>query len=117
MNYEQMKHLLERDKLFLKELFESNSVPNSRRILQFASDSKLDTLSKFLNLISNGIIKIKHEHFNVMQNRHLRVIKKHFEKKQRIKDFLKMERKEKLKILNKFCDVYSALLYTLFNEI
>lgn len=112
-----MKNLLQRDKLFLKSLYEANCVPECKRIIQFASDSKLETLIRFLHLISNGDIKIKKENFNALQKKHLKLIKKHLEKKASVQKLLQDERQVKLKILNKFCDVYPQLTYTLFNEV
>ena len=80
MSYEQFKATLVRDKLFLKELFESNSQAKSKRLLMFATDSQITTLVKYLNMLCTGQIKIKSAHFNVLDKRHLSTFKRHFEK-------------------------------------
>ena len=64
MNPETLKPQLVRDKVFLEELYSSQSVPNSKRLLNFASDSKLNTIIKFLHFVANGQIKVKREHFS-----------------------------------------------------
>ena len=57
MNQDQTKALLIRDKEFLKQLYDSDNSAKSKRILYFASDSQLNTLTKFLHLTSTGEIK------------------------------------------------------------
>jgi len=116
MNPDQMKTLLIRDREFLKSLYES-STPKARNLLNFASDAKLNTLIRFLHLISNGQIKIKKEHFGVLQKKHLKLIKKHFEPKAAVQRLLKEERKVKIIILSKFCGIFNEILHTLFNQI
>jgi len=81
MSNEQFKSQLIRDKLFLKELYESNSASKSKRILYFGSDSEINTLIKYLHLVSNGEIKIKKENFESLKKHHLSTIKKNLEKK------------------------------------
>lgn len=56
---QRMKALLIRDKEFLKSIFVSNSVSQTKNILKNASDSKLNTLVKCLHMISNGFIKVQ----------------------------------------------------------
>ena len=87
MDQETVKGQLQRDKEFLRELFQTDDVNKSKQVLVFASDSKLNTLLKFLHFLTVGDIKI-----------------------------LKSERKEKLKVLTKLLSVYPQLLYCLFNE-
>ena len=63
VQHEQLKNLMVRDKLFLKELYEGNDIEQKKQILNFASDSKLNTLIKFLHFLTNGDIKIKKRKF------------------------------------------------------
>jgi len=116
MNPERLKQLLERDKVFLEELYSSQSVPNTKRILKNASDNKLDTVIRLFHFISNGEIKIRKEDFNEMSKRHVLYMKKSFEKKKSVSSLLKSERALKLKALEKMASVYPQLLYPLFNE-
>ena len=72
-----MKQLLIRDKSFLQELYVSKSSLNTKRILNFASDSKLCTMIKFLHYLANGEIKMKKANFDVLvANKRLKFIKK-----------------------------------------
>ena len=41
VQHEQLKNLMVRDKIFLKELYEGNDLEQKRRILYFSSDSKV----------------------------------------------------------------------------
>ena len=66
MNKENVKQCLVRDKSFLRELYESPNSLNTKRILQFASDLKLNTVIKFLHFLSNGEIKIKKQNFDAL---------------------------------------------------
>ena len=116
MNSESFKPYLVRDKVFLNELYQSSSVPNSKRLLLFASDQKLDTLIKYLHFVSNGEIKLKKEHFDVFSKSQVTLMKKKFEKKKLVKEFLKQERKVKISILQKLTPILPQLLYALFNE-
>lgn len=77
MNKEIVKQCLVRDKGFLRELYESTNVPNTKRILNFASDSNLSTLLKFLHFLATGEIRIKRENFEKIQaHKRLNYIKK-----------------------------------------
>ena len=88
--------------------------PNRKRILTTASDSKLDTLIRFLYFVSNGEIKIDKKSFEKLEKRHLNHIKKVFEKKTVIQNLLKGERAQKLQSLQKLLTVLPFLLSTLF---
>ena len=116
MNQEQFKSVLKRDKVFLKELYESNAISKSKRILNFANDSELNTLIKYIHLVCNGEIKIKKTNFDALSTRHLAVIKKHFEKKTVLSNFNQKTRKDKMQILQKLLPVLSHLLTPLFKE-
>ena len=117
MNENVLKSLLLRDKQFLKELYESQSASHSKNILNFASDAKLNTLIKFLFMVSNGHIKIKREHFDKLSSHHVKLFKKHLDTKAGLQRLLSAERKHKLQYLYKFNTCFKDLLYTLFNKI
>ena len=88
MNEDRMKSFLIRDEGFLRELYQSQSKPVCNRILNFASDIKLNTLIRFLHFISNGQITIKRTNFEIINSaRKLSFIKKHVEKKVLCEDF------------------------------
>jgi hypothetical protein len=117
MEKETLKSYLVRDKGFLRELYESPNKMKSNKILNFASDVKLNTLIRFLHFLSNGEIKIKKENFEILQkNKKLLLLKRHVEKKAALARLLKSERVQKLKFLRQLAVVYPALLFCLFNE-
>ena len=116
MNREQLKSCLERDKTFLKELFESDSVAKSKRILNFANDAELITLIKYLHFVSNGEIPIKKQNFEAVQKKHLKNIKTNFEKKTNVQQLLQNSRKEKVSRLIKLIPSFGNLLTPLFRE-
>jgi hypothetical protein len=117
MDKESLKNYLQRDKVFLRQLYEGEDRLKNNRVLNFASDSKLNTLIKFLHFLCNGEIKIKRENFEILQaNKKLHLLKRNVEKKAALSRLLKSERLTKLKFLRKLSNVYSSLLYCLFNE-
>ena len=116
MNQDQMKSLLQRDKLFLKSLYKSDSVSKSRRILSFATDAEINTLLKCLHYISNGEIPIKKEHFARLEKRHISLIRQKLESKSMCQKTLQKARKEKLQFLFKLSKTYPFLLTPLFVE-
>ena len=116
MNQEQLKTCLQRDKTFLKELFESDSVVKSKRILNFANDAEVITLIKYLHFVSNGEIPIKQQNFESVQKKHLNNIKKNFEKKSNVQQLLQNSRKAKLVVLIKIIPSFRHLLTPLFRE-
>jgi len=116
MNQEHMKALLLRDKEFLRTLYSSESAPASKKLLNNASDSKLNTLVKFLHMEANGHIKIRKEDFEALSNGHVKFFRKHFESKAALKRLLG-ERQEKVKVLSKLSPFFPQLLFTLFNQI
>jgi len=115
MDQSNFKALLVRDQLWLEELYSTPSLPNRKRLLNSASDKKLDTLLKFLHLLTTGEIKMHKKNFDALEKSKLRVLRRSFESKASIKRLLKSERLEKLKPLQKICSVLPILLYTLFN--
>ena len=118
MNREQMKSYLLRDKGFLKQLHQSGNTLESKKLLQSAEDSELNTLIKFLHFLSNGEIKMKKENFEkVKESNRLKLLTKEVEKKTKVSKMLKSPRKEKLKFLNKLLNIYPYLLDCLFTEV
>lgn len=116
MNPENFKPILERDKVFLEELYTSQSVPNTKRLLNFASDQKLITLIKLFHFLANGIIKMRKQHFETFSKSQLNALKKNFERKSTMKKLVQSERQIKLKILFKCAPIMNYLLHPLFNE-
>lgn len=116
MNPESLKPLLQRDQVFLEELYASPSVTNSRRLLNFASDQKLSTLAKVLHFIAIGEIKLKRQHFDSLASKTVRNLHKHFETKAACRRILNSERAQKLRLLNIVACNFHELLYPLFNE-
>jgi len=108
--------ILHRDKAFVEELYSSQSIPNTKRLLNFASDAKLDTIVKILYFISIGEIKIKKEHFNAIPKSKIRLMTSKFAQKSKVTSLLRGDRKSKLQILQKLCGFFSELFYPLFNE-
>ena len=72
-----MKQYLIRDKSFLQELYSSPNPLNTKRLLNFASDSKLATVIKLLHFLANGEIPMKKSNFDaIVANKRLSFIKK-----------------------------------------
>jgi len=116
MNQDRFRQLLLRDKEWLRDLYQSDSTSKVKRYLNFASDSKLDTLIKFIHLLSNGVIKMTKENFSAIGKSYLRFIKRNFEAKKAVTLLINSERTVKLSKLNKLAAVLKFLLYTLFNR-
>jgi len=110
------KALLVRDKEWLQELYQSESLPNRKRLLVNASDKKIDTLIKFIHLLSNGVIKMHKKNFDEISKQSISYLRKTFEKKTALRQILSSERHLKLKKLQKLIQILPLLLYTLFNE-
>lgn len=115
MNPEQFKPSLIRDKEFLKQIYSSQSIPNSKRLLMFASDQQLETILKLLHFISTGQMRLKKTHFEQFSRAQIFFLKKNFEKKTILLRLLKTDRKNKVKVLQKLLPLMPYLLYPLFN--
>ena len=113
---ESLKSLMVRDKEFLKEIYQSDSPVRAKQLLQNSSDSKIKTFLIYLHFVANGEIKIKKQNFQQLDNRHIKLIKKTFEKKAAFQRLLRSERKEKLNVLNKLAPKFSFLLHSVFNR-
>ena len=115
---ERFKSYLLRDKEWLNQLYCSSNYQNDRRILNFAADTKLDTLIKYLQFLSNGVIKIRRQSFESIDSKHYRAIKRHFESKASIKRLLKLDRANKLKIFKNFREplIIFSIPYLMSNE-
>lgn len=61
-----MKQYLVRDKSFLQELYSSQNSLNTKRLLSFASDTKIATVIKFLHFLANGEIPMKKVNFDAL---------------------------------------------------
>jgi len=118
MNNDQQRFrsFLLRDKEWLDELYTANSALHCRKLLLFASDTRLDTLMKYLHYLSNGEITMKKSNFDALPKKHLNLIKRAFESKQTLNHNLRQDREYKLKIVLKLAPVFKLLLYSLFNE-
>ena len=116
MNKEVMRSYLLRDKAFLRQLYEGTNPVANNRILTVSSDSKLNTLIRYLHFVSNGEIKIKRQNFDKIPSNKLNLIRRNVEKKAALARLIRGEREAKIKFLKKLSSVYGALLYVLFNE-
>lgn len=54
----QLKNLMIRDKLFLKELYEGNDLEKKRKTLNFASDQKVHAFKKSLFLLFSFLTRL-----------------------------------------------------------
>jgi hypothetical protein len=117
MDKKLMRSFLIRDKGFLKELYIGVESSKNKRILYFAEDGQLNTLIKYLHFLANGEIEIKKSIFEIIEKSNkLKVITKKVESSQSMENLVKGLRSQKLLFLNQLTDIYSALLYPLFNE-
>lgn len=111
-----LRNLFIRDKGFLKSLYDNTTVEN-RRILSYTSDTQLNTLLKYLHVVSNGQIPMSKNNFDqIVNHKKLSLIKRHTEKKANLIASLHMSRDAKLKFLNQLSKIYNPILYALFNE-
>lgn len=117
INKDRFKESLVRDKEWLRNLYLSDSSLKSKRLITFASDAQLDTIIKFLHLLTNGVIKTTKECFEKIGQTQLNFVRKHFESPRVCKKLLLTERSVKLKKLNKLLPIMNCLLFTLFNEL
>ena len=60
---QRFRNYLVRDKEWLQQLYTSTNTLQTKRLLNFATDTRLDTLIKYLHYLSNGAIKIKRANF------------------------------------------------------
>jgi len=117
MDNTRFKALLVRDREWLESLYSAGSNPHRRQLLTTASDKKLDTLIRFLHLLSIGDIKMHKKNFDALAKRHVQFLKKEFEKKAAFKRLMNSERIIKIQKLLKLLQVFPFLLYTLFNDV
>jgi len=116
MTPEQFKPALVRDKEFLRQIYSSSSVPNTKRLIVFASDQQLDTVLKLMHFISNGQMRLKKSHFDSFSKAQITLLKKNFEKKATFAKLLKSDRKDKVKLIQKLLPIMHFLLHPLFNR-
>ena len=79
---QRFRNYLVRDKEWLEQLYTSTNTLQTKRLLNFATDTRLDTLIKYLHYLSSGAIKIKRANFEAVKVSHLAVIKKTLKAKQ-----------------------------------
>jgi hypothetical protein len=117
LSRDQVKTYLIRVKGFLKTLYESENHLTKCRILQSADDTKLNTLIKYLHFVATGEIHMTANNFAVIkESKRLPLIVKTVEQKTKTLNLLQSPRETKLKFLLKLSQIYSQLLYALFNE-
>ena len=110
------KELFLRDKAFLKELYKLSSL-QSKKLLNYASDSELKTLVYYIYFISSGEIPFKKELFKILSKvNKIEFLHKHFSKEVLVRQFLKEDRKRRLFILHKLNNTFNILLKPLFKE-
>ena len=112
-----MKSQLVRDKAFLKSLYEGENTLKNKDFINFATESELNTLIKYLHFVASGQISINKVNFETIQkSRKLKIIQKNVDKKAQASNMLKNSRAEKVKFLWKLIHIYPALLSSLFNQ-
>jgi len=112
------------DKLYLRELFESQkgflkklqSGEPAQRTLSVANDHSLNVLIRALHLIAIGEVVLRASDSSVMNTsrkvKHLRLL----ESKNYMLKLLNESRENKLKVLKQLSSLYPVLLYSFFNE-
>jgi hypothetical protein len=104
-------------KSFLYKLYTENPRQNAATLNQ-SIDQKLDVLIKILHLICTGVIHLrKVDHEVIKKSKRLNFLKSNFNTKLSYIRLLKSPREQKLIVLRKFCGIYQALLFTMFNLI
>ena len=63
---QRFRNYLVRDKEWLEQLYTSTNTLQTKRLLNFATDTRLDTLIKYLHYLSSGAIKIKRANFEAV---------------------------------------------------
>jgi hypothetical protein len=117
MDKKLMRSYLLRDKGFLKELYVGTESSKNKRLLYSANDTQLNTLIKYLHFLANGEIEIKKSLFEIIEKSNkLKIISKKVERLHSTQVLVNGPRSKKLLFLNQLIDIYSALLYPLFNE-
>jgi hypothetical protein len=117
MDKKLMRSYLIRDKGFLKELYTGVESSKNKRLLYFADDGQLNTLIKYLHFLAIGEIEIKKNTFEIIEKSNkLKVITRKVEGLKATQTLVNSQRSQKLFFLNQLVDIYSALLYPLFNE-
>lgn len=109
-----LRHLLVKNKDFLKKLYEQQ---NCSKTIYLASDEALNVLVKVLHLISLGEIELINEKDknDILQSKK----KTYFlslQNRQKLHSVLKSPRAEKIKFLRHFSKMYHILLKGLFES-
>lgn len=116
MNQDQLKLELNRDKVFLKNLYIGPNLLKNKTILNSAEDCELNTLIKYLHYLANGKIAITKENFKQLeQTKKLRLVRIRVEKMSKALALINGLRKDKILFLSKLSNSFPFLLYGLFN--
>lgn len=116
MNEDNLKLLLIRDKVFLKQLYSGPNVVKNKSILLSAENSELNTLLYYLHFVANGKIPITKNNFQALKkSKKLTFIQKKIEKDADLSKLVNSSRKIKLNFLIKISTSFPNLLYALFN--
>ncbi len=117
MDKKLMRSYLIRDKVFLKELYTGAEPSKNKRLLYVADDGQLNTLIKYLHFLTNGEIEIKKSIFEIIEkSQKLKLLTRKVEHLKSTQSLVNGQRSQKLFFLNQLTEIYSALLYPLFNE-
>ena len=112
-----LRQLFLRHKLFLKNLYEGQSLTNINTI-GFASDTALNVLVRLLHLIANGEIPMRSVDFDLLKkSKRLVFLRSKFESNAAFIQTFKLQREFKISILKQFSSMYPNILYFLFNEV
>jgi len=116
MNSENVKSLLIRDRQFLKTLYDSGNSAQIRHLISTGDDTHLNTLIKYLHFVTSGQIFINKENFSsIEENKKLKILTHWVEKKSSTLSLINGPRINKVKFLLKLSNVYTNLLFGLFN--
>lgn len=109
VNLLSLRRQIKKEKNFLHSLFVSQ---NSKKLLSRSSDSQRFVLSRILNAIAKGLIKIKRSPVQLLaKSRKLKALGENFAVLDR---YDKLSKKEQISVLKKFSKVYKHLLDPVF---
>jgi hypothetical protein len=115
MDISNVAALMKENKLYLKSIFESKNVQQTKKLIKDSSQLEADTLLQILYCLTHGSIPFKKSQFTILQKsrKHL-LLHKFFETHDKLKKNLSMTLKAKVLVLLKFASSYKHLLYTIF---
>lgn len=116
MNEDNLKLLLIRDKVFLKQLYSGPNVVKNKSVLLSAENNELNTLLYYLHFVANGKIPITKANFEALKkSKKLIFIQKKIEKDSDLNKLINSSLKIKLNFLIKISNIFPYILYALFN--